>query len=188
MKILSNFDTKFLDKVLTKKKNVFSDDQILLIRRSKYHLFFVVIFHLILYLLLLAIMYSFFLYIKVPNFIIVWWILVWFIVVWFRVVHKFLKYKYDFTIVTPKWVMTYKQKWILNSVSKEIPARRIISIEVCRTNFLWNMFGYGHVDIVSDLSEHAHLWEDNEVASVIGMTYVDDAYEVKEKISDLCFD
>lgn len=83
--------------------------------------------------------------------------------------------------------MTYKQKWILNSVSKEIPAKRIISIEVCRTNFLWNMFGYGHVDIVSDLSEHTHLWQDNEISSVIGMTYVDDAYEIKEKISDLCF-
>lgn len=188
MKILSNFDTKFLDKVLEKKRKMFSQEQILIIRRSKYHLFFVVLLNLLFYALLLCVMHIFFLYIKVPPIFFIWGIIVWLIVVWYRVVHKLLKYKYDFTIVTPKWVMTFKQKWILNSVSKEIPSRRIISIEVSRATFLWNIFWYWHVDIVSDQSEHAHFWEDNEVSSVITMTYVDDAYEMKEKISDLCFE
>jgi hypothetical protein len=84
--------------------------------------------------------------------------------------------------------MTYKQKGILHSVVKEIPSRRIISIEVCRTTFFWNIFGYGHVDITSESPDQPHLWEDNEVSSVIWMTYVDTPYEIKEKITDLCFE
>jgi hypothetical protein len=83
--------------------------------------------------------------------------------------------------------MTFKQKWILHSVAKEIPSRRIISIEVCRTTFLWNIFWYGNVDIISDMSERAHLWQDDEASWVIWMTYVDNPYEIKEKITDLCF-
>ena len=108
-------------------------------------------------------------------------------VVWFRVVHKFLKYKYDFTIIDPLGITTYKQKGILHSSLKQIPAKRIRSIQVCRNNILENIFGYGSLDILSDFMDNMYLGEDNEAASVIGLTYVNDPYEIKNKITDLCF-
>ena len=83
--------------------------------------------------------------------------LVWLIVVWFRIFHKLLKYLYDFTIVTPNGVTTYKQRGILHSTVKEIPAQRVKAIEISRTTLLGNIFGYGNVDIVADLVEKSHM-------------------------------
>jgi uncharacterized membrane protein YdbT with pleckstrin-like domain len=111
----------------------------------------------------------------------------WTIVAWFRVVHKLLKYLYDFTIVTPKGITTFKQKGILHSITKEIPAKRIKAIEISRTTLLGNIFRYGNVDIVADLSDVSQRDSDSEDSWVIGLTYVDYPYEVKERISKTCF-
>lgn len=43
MKILSNFDTQFREKFLARQKKRFSDEQILVLYRSRYHLYFRVI-------------------------------------------------------------------------------------------------------------------------------------------------
>ena len=120
-------------------------------------------------------------YIYIPLFF------VWLIVIWFRVIHKLFKHLYDFTIVDPTGVTTYKQKWILHSNLKQIPANRIRSIEIERTNILENVFSYGKVNILTDFMENMHIGEEGESPSVIGMTYVDDPYKVKVQITDTCF-
>jgi hypothetical protein len=93
----------------------------------------------------------------------------------------------DFTIVTPWGITTYKQKWILHSVLKEIPAKRIKSVEIFRPALLWNIFGYGTVDIISDMNETQNLDVDNEGPGIVGLTYVDSPHIVKSKISEICF-
>ncbi len=187
MKIFSNFDTKFRDVVHNNKKQSFQEEDIFTITRSKYYFIFKVIFHFIGYVLVLAFIIAALKYMNAYKTIYGVLIFVWFLVFWFRVFHKFLKYMYDFTIVTPKGVTTYKQRGILHSVTKEIPTSRIKAIEISRTSLLGNIFWYGNVDIVADLAEKSKLWRDNEESWIIGLTYVDKPYKIKERISKTCF-
>lgn len=187
MKIFSNFDTKFLDVVLENKTKSFPKEDIFVIRRSWYYLIFRVVFHFLGYLFILFSWLWFLSYVQAMTSIFVALVAVWGIVVWFRVFHKLLKYLYDFTIVTPHGISTYKQKGILQSSIKEIPTRRIKAIEISRTTLGGNIFRYGNVDIIADLAEKSHLGADNEDSWVIGLTYVDQPYKVKERISATCF-
>lgn len=187
MKIFSNFDTKFLDIVLTNKLKSFKKDEIFVIKRSRYYFVFKVLLHFIWYVSALGMLVWFFIYVQCPPIGFVILFVAWTIVAWFRVVHKLLKYLYDFTIVTPKGITTFKQKWILHSITKEIPAKRIKAIEISRTTLLGNIFRYGNVDIVADLSDVSQRDSDSEDSWVIGLTYVDYPYEVKERISKTCF-
>lgn len=187
MKIFSNFDTKFLHVVLENKMKSFPREKVFVIKRSKYYLVFKVLFHFFGYLGILIALYSGLFYAHAIPSIFIALTFVWLIVVWFRIFHKLLKYLYDFTIVTPNGVTTYKQRGILHSTVKEIPAQRVKAIEISRTTLLGNIFGYGNVDIVADLVEKSHMWADNEDSWVIGLTYVDKPYKVKERISKTCF-
>lgn len=71
---------------------------------------------------------------------------------------------------------------------KEIPSKRIKSIQISRTGILGNIFWFGEIDIIADMSDNAHMWQDDEAPWVTWMTYVDHPFEVKNKISRLCFE
>ncbi len=187
MKIFSNFDTQFKDKVISKRKTKFQDDEIMVVVRSKYYLLFRVILPMILYLIVWLVVLVFLGWYMGSNLVYVPLFLVWLLVVWFRVVRKLLKYLYDFTIIDPLGITTYKQKGILHSFLKQIPANRIRSIEIERSNLLENIFSYWKVNILTDFMENMHIWEDWESPSVIGMTHVDDPYKIKTRITDICF-
>lgn len=187
MRIFSNFDTQFRKKVYNKRREKYGEEQVLVIRRSKYHLIFRVIIPIII-LLVLAVVGYIFLGKNAWMHLAVYPLgFVWFLVLWFRPIHKLLKYLYDFTIIDPSGVTTYKQKWIFKSYLKQIPGNRIRSIEIERNSLLENVFWYGCVNILTDFMENMHLWEDEESPSVIGMTYVDQPYKVKNQITDICF-
>lgn len=83
--------------------------------------------------------------------------------------------------------MTYKQRWILHSVLKEVPASRIRTIQFERNTLFGNIFEYWNIEIHTDFIENSHLGEDDESASVVGLTYVDSPYKIKGMITDLCF-
>jgi membrane protein YdbS with pleckstrin-like domain len=187
MKIFSNFDTQFKQKVINKRLESFNESELTIISRSKYYFIFRVIFPLIFLLGIGIVMYIF---LKKCN--VSWYIssplfFVWLLVVWFRVGHKFLKFLYDFTVVDPLGVTTYKQKWILHSFLKQIPGKRIRSIQIYRNSILENIFGYGSLDIHTDFSDNMHIGEEDEAPFVIWLTYVDSPYKIKNKITDLCF-
>ena len=136
MRIFSNFDTKFKSKLIEKKQETYKKEDLIVITRSRYYFFFKVFIPFAI-LLALGVMILMFL----QNYSINWYIsiplgIVWFLVVWFRIIHKWFKYCYDFTIIMPRGVVTYKQKGILHSYIKEIPANRIRSIQVSRNTFL----------------------------------------------------
>lgn len=158
MKIFSNFDTGFREKAYNQRVQDFDTDQVFLIMRSRYYLMFRVIIPFIFYIIVLVALFSAAVYYaNIDERLMALLTFVWVLVVWFRVFHKFLKYKYDFTIVTPRGIFTYKQKGILNSQIKELPTRRIKAIQVCRASLLQNIFGYGSIDIMSDISDNAHM-------------------------------
>lgn len=187
MRIFSNFDTHFKDKILAKHRQTLDDSQIIVITRSRYYLVFRVLFP---FALLLAIAVTTLMFLReynITDYIFIPLILVWCIVVWFRIFHKLLKYLYDFTIVVPRGVVTYKQKGILHSTLKEIPAKRIRSIQVSRNAFLWNVFWFWSIDILTDFTDNMNIGEEDEAPSVIGLTYVDKPYKYKSRITDMCF-
>lgn len=187
MKIFSNFDTKFKEKLVRRKKTTFKEEDIIVIIRSKYYFFFQVLCPFIVFLLLAIGVFIFLQKYNISWYIAIALILVWILVVWFKVVHKLLKYLYDFTVIVPRGIITYKQKGILFSYLKEIPANRVRSIQVSRNAFLGNVFWYGSVDLLTDFTDNMHIGEEDEAPSVIWMTYVDMPYKVKNKITDLCF-
>lgn len=187
MKIFSNFDTKFRKKVLKKRREKFQKNQILVIRRSKYYFIFRVFLPFCILVWFAAGVYAFLWENNIMKYLIYPLAFVWLLVVWFRPGHKLLKFLYDFTIIDPQGVTTYKQKWILHSTLKQIPSNRIRSIEIERSNILENVFSYGKVNILTDFMENMHIGEDEESPSVIGMTYVDDPYKVKTRVTDICF-
>ncbi len=187
MKIFSNFDTQFRQKLLKKKKTQFPESDILLIRRSSYYFILWVFFPFCILLGIAGTIYVFL--IPYPFFKLALFPLglVWIIIVWVRIGHKCLKYFYDFTLVDPQWVTSYKQKGILHSHLKQIPAKRIRSIEFERSSLLENIFEYGKIDIHTDFTQDMHIGEDDESPSVIGLTYVDSPFKIKTRITDICF-
>jgi membrane protein YdbS with pleckstrin-like domain len=187
VRIFSNFDTKFKEKVIAKRLESFQQEELIVITRSHFYFLFRVVLPLVLLLTLAVGMFLFFQRYSISGYVFFALALVWLLVIWFRVVHKLLKYLYDFTIIDPLGVTTYKQKGILRSFLKQIPANRIRSIQICRNNILENIFAYGSLDILTDFADNMHIWEEDESPSVIGMTYVDQPYKMKTKITDLCF-
>ncbi len=172
---------------MSKKEEAFKQDEIIIITRSRFYFLFRVLFPLFVLFSLGGITFFFLKKYDISWYVVIPLILVWLLVVWFRVVHKFLKYRYDFTIVDPLGVTTYKQKWILHSFLKQIPANRIRSIQIQRNTILENVFWYGSIDILTDFAENMHIGEEKEAPSVIGLTYVSEPYKIKNKITDLCF-
>jgi uncharacterized membrane protein YdbT with pleckstrin-like domain len=188
MKILSNFNTEFRNIVLSQKREEFPNEQILVVLRSRYYFLLEVFIPFVFLAFLLVSMFAFLQYVQAFSFIFPVLSLVWLLVFWFRIFRKYLKYKYDFTIVTPRWVFTYKQNGILESQMKEIPAKRIKAIQISRTGILGNIFGFGEIDIIADMSDNAHMGEEEEAPWVTGLTYVDQPFKVKTQISKLCFE
>lgn len=188
MKIFSNFDTKFQEHLIEeKRKNLGEWWEMFVIHRAKYYLYFKVIGHLLGYIAALLAMIIFLNYVQAFTSIYVILIFVWCLIVWFRIIHKLLKYLYDFTLVSHKWIITYKQKGILQNQIKEIPAGRIKAIQVSRKGILANIFGYGFIDIIADLSSEANIGQDDEAPWVLGLTYVDSPFDMKTRISHCCF-
>lgn len=189
MRIFSNFNTRFVDKVLEDKYETFKKTDVFVIYRSKFYLLLYILPHMIGYFSILIFTFIIFANLSFHPAIYICFFILWLLIFWFRIWHKFLKYLCDFTVVTPWWITTYTQKGILHSTLKEIPSKRIKAIEVSRTNILWNIFGYGYIDIVADLNEFVRSNEDysDEAPWVVWLTYVDNPHKIKARISKICF-
>jgi len=174
MKIFSNFNTRFADKTLKNYQKAFSKESVFISRRSKYYLLLYIIPHFLWYLAMLFISFLIFSFYSLDLRIYICVFLVWLVIFWFRIVYKFLKYICDFTIV-------------IHSVLKELPAKRIKAVEIFRPSFLWNVFGYGSVNIIADMDDSRHLDVDNEAPWMVELTYVDAPHIIKSRISEICF-
>jgi len=185
MKIFNNFDTKFCNKVLSKKKEESGDNNVIIIKRSKYFWYFTWVVPLIIITLIFSFILYLFLRYNLPNSFIYLLFIIFVILTWKFVLNKYLRYKLDFTIVSPKWIFSYKQKWFLNSNFKEISSNKIKTIQVSNDKLLWNIFKYWVLEIISDWAELENF--KTETSGMIRLAYVDSHYQIKEKISKICF-
>lgn len=173
--------------MLQKKQKKFPWEKVLVITRSKYHLIFRVIFPWIMLGILYIALYwlvwktEWTQYLRYPL------IIMGSVFFWFQIMHKLFKYLYDFTIIDPLGVTTHKQKGIMRSYLKQIPANRVRSIQVTQNRFLENICWYGDIDIHTDFPQNPHFGEDTESPSLIGLTYVDHPHKVKTKLTAICF-
>lgn len=168
-------------------RKLYPESEIFILYRSKFYVIFYIIPRIILYSIIFFLWLWVCFYYQV-HFSIYWlFLFLWFVPFWFQVIRKILKYICDFTVVTPWGITTYKQRGILHSVLKEIPARRIKAVEVFTPMLLGNIFGYGSVDIIGDMNDSHYFGVDGEAPWVIGLTYVDRPHFVKSKISATCF-
>jgi hypothetical protein len=98
----------------------------------------------------------------------------------------YLDYKFDFSLVTPEWILTYKQIWLLDSKFKDLPAWKIRSIQARRDWLLWNIFWFWSIEILTD------WWmakTDAEWRTQAGRTKFSYAYrpnELRKKINNIC--
>ena len=187
MKIFSNFNTNYSTEILNENLKIYKKEEVVLLLRSKFYLYFHVIPLFLLHLLILLWIFYMWLFFSFGIYIFIIIFLIWFLVFWFNVVYKLLKYICDFTVITPWWITTYKQKWVIHSVFKEIPSGKIKVVEIFRSGILGNIFCYGSVDIIADISDGNYIDVDNESPWVLGLSYVDSPWLIKSKISKICY-
>ena len=187
MKIFSNFSTSYGWEILEENHKIYNKDDVVFLRRSKFYFLFHIIPYFIAYVLVLIIIFSIFFNFSLHPVSYMVFFIVWLLIFWFQIVYKFFKFICDFTVITPWGITTYKQKWILHSVLKEIPANKIKAVEVFRPALLWNIFGYGSVDIIADMNDSNYRDVDNEAPWIVWLSYVDAPHIVKSQISKVCF-
>lgn len=190
MKIFNDFDTSL-------KTNEYSDaikkhwkENVLLIQR--YTAFWIIRWLIPLFLVLAAEFALFFFAFKLKlELPIVYWVMVWFwIIMWiiflYYLLNVYLDYKFDFSLVTPEWILTYKQLWILDSKFKDLPAGKIRSILARRDWLLWNIFWFGSIEILTDW----WMWGPNlewwSQAGRTKFTYARRPNELRKKINAIC--
>lgn len=190
MKIFNDFDSEGKQKEYKFVSDKFWEENVMLVERS-------IAYWIMKWIIpgtIVGLIWSFFMYIafllKADYNIISWtltWITIVFIVAFINhLINIYLDYKFDYMIVTQRWIYTYKQIWFFNSKNKELPANKIRSIESQRFWILWNIFWYGTIVIVTDGS----MTEKDENWSHIGwktkITYVSKPKKITKKIMELC--
>lgn len=190
MKIFNNFDTKYKEKEKELAIKKYWIDNVYFLERNIFYFLinwlipfiFFGIFAVAVYLLAFKLQEYTYLF-----WIIIIWISTISVILFYKVFNIFIDYKYDFSIINPKWIFTYKQKWILRSDFKDLPAEKIRSIIASRNWLLWNIFWYGTVEIYTDLSlwsEKRDIWRSQAWKTKI--SYVYSPNKVRQKILNIC--
>lgn len=194
MKIFNSFDTKLKKKEFNKAVFVFSENKVMMISRCFAFWLFNWIFPFIIWVWFSVISIVLYNYTKdfyeplAVLFLIIWWVFLLYLVHKFFII--FLNYKFDFTLATPEELVTHKQKWIFKSNYKNIPVEKIRSIQSRHDWFLWNIFNYWVITILTDwwiaAAEDAIQDIDSSWAWIIRLTYVHRPNKTKKKILLLC--
>jgi hypothetical protein len=190
MKIFNDFDTQWKQKEYDFVVNKFWEDNVIFIERSIAYWIMKWIIPIII-VWSIATFFSYIAFLLMTDYSIISWILISITVIFIlafinHLINIYLDYKFDYAIVTQRWIYTYKQIWFFNSKNKELPANKIRSIESQRFWLLWNIFWYGTIVIVTDGSmtekdEHwSHIWWKTKI------TYVSKPKKITKKIMELC--
>lgn len=190
MKIFNDFDSQGKQKEYKFVSEKFWKENVMLVERSLAYW----IVRWIIPAILVTIVWSFFIYISYllkTDYEIISWVFLWITLVFLiafinHIINIYLDYKFDYMIVTQRWIYTYKQIWFFNSKNKELPANKIRSIESQRLGILWNIFWYWTIVIITDGSMNeidenwSHIWWKTKI------TYVNKPKKITKKIMELC--
>ncbi len=183
MKILSNFDTEFKERLYKQMIEKYGKDKVILITRDKIFLYMYILIPLVLYLmwLMFLIIIGFFWdWWQFNN--IKWWIILFFIVFTFvpfvyKIVKRLIDYYMDFAIITPKEIVSYNQSWIFSRDSRAIDVDKIKTVSVDKKGFLKSLFNFWSIIFLSEWDDSGH-WD-------IKLDFVHDPDVVRKKIVEI---
>lgn len=190
MRIFHNFDTELKINEYKECVEKFWQQRVLLIERCFPYWFFkwyvVVFFYLIVLVWVVFVMLWVYKYSEIVFYALSAFLFVLTFIFVRYIIDTYLHYKMDFALVTPDEIITYSQKWFLDSSYKSLPLGKIRSIKSYRSRFLWNIFWYWDIVFVSDWSsELAHPDGEEFWSWKVILTYVSKPNQIKKIIMDI---
>lgn len=177
MKIFSNFDTQFKKKVYQEFVMEYGEQNILLISRSRLfgwlYIYVPALSYISACVLLLVILsnYSWTVWIKYVGAPIV---ILSFLYLLFPLIKKYIDYKLDFAIISPRGVNSFNQSWIFRRQNKFLNKQNIRTISVNQHGFMHSLFNNGEIIILSE-------WWATDVGD-IQLLYVPKPEEARQKM------
>lgn len=184
MKILNNFDTELEKHTVWKYIEMYWEENILVIHRSKTFRLFTVFFPFLLWIgsLTWAIIFWLWDFQDVTWSNIAWVIalivFLWVFVMWGSILKQYLDYKMDFCIVTPNEVAMYNQSWIFKRNSRVIDADKIKTVSVDTSWIIKSIFNFWNLIFLSE--GDPSMWTGD-----ISLNYVHAANDTKNKVREL---
>ena len=178
MKILSNFNTTLEKDLLREYQQVFGKDKVMSIHKSKLFYRRYVWGPVVIYIMLLIVSVGITFGYEMPHPLIPRIVLgifaLYAVILFFKVAHRWVDYKMDFLIVTPKEITKYDQSGVLERHIEQLHADKIKSISLSKKWFLQSIFDIGTISLLAE-------W-DNDKGDIV-MDYVDAVEAEKRKIS-----
>lgn len=178
MKILSNFDTSLPDKLGKEYAEMFGEDMVIVIRKSRLYFYKYLWAPFALFALLL-IFWMYALYVVNDAIMVevelVFWavILMYILALCAQVSSRRVSYKMDFLVVTPKEVIKYDQWWVFSRSTEKIHADKIKSMWIQKNWFFQSLLDIGEIHFLAE-------W-DTEDGDIM-MEYIDALTSTEKKI------
>ncbi len=161
MRIFSNFDTKLKSRTFQRYQRQYWADKVVLITKSRLFWFVKVFFPLFIFLLSSgALAWGFFFLLGEDVFIYVV-LPVWIfgvLVLLYPIIWNYIEYKLDFTVITPRLVLTYDQKGIFKRHIKTINSDNVKTVSIMRAGFLYSVCNNWDLLFLSEWGE-VEYWE-----------------------------
>lgn len=175
MRILSNFNTNLEKELHADYSRQFGEDKVVTIHKSKLFYWRYIGLPLFVYVSLLIVSFYFMFREDWLETWMIWVYIAFFlfyaIILFSKISGRWMNYKLDFLIVTPKEIAKYDQNGIFNRQVEKLHADKIKSISIGKSWFLQSMFDIGSIVFLAE--------GDNDKGDVV-MDFID-AIESEEK-------
>jgi uncharacterized membrane protein YdbT with pleckstrin-like domain len=111
--------------------------------------------------------------------------ILWFYVWWLCVIYggRIIDYYMDFTVITPKQILSYDQSWLFKRNSRSLDLNKIKSVNIEKDGFLNSLFNFGSIIF---FSEGDNLASENEsMVGNIRLNYIRHPRKIREQILDV---
>ncbi len=185
MKIFSNFDTNLSKELYDKYSKQFWSDRVLILFRNRVFLFFYVIIPFIFYLSIIVWLFFLFLLIDLWDetansflWLVYWlWVLISFLVFGRKLLKRLIDFYMDFTIITPDYIITYVQNWILSRDARSLSALKLKTISIEKDWLIRSLFNFWNIKFLSEW-DTSNTWD-------IHIFYISDPDKRKREIKDI---
>lgn len=143
MRIFSNFDTRNKSKTIQSYKQQFGENKVFAVSKSPLFFYVKVLLPFLFYLISgIIFLYGMYLFVGSWVFFTLLFLIVVFglVVILFPILKRYIDYKMDFILITPKFLVRYNQEGIFKRVSKTIWANSIRTLMVRKSGLLYSIF------------------------------------------------
>ena len=160
MRIFSNFDTKLKKRSFIRYQEKYWPDMVVLVVKGRLFWFMKIFFPFFVFVvssLGILLMFNLFLWTSGAFYGGIPLVVLWFLLVLGPLLKRQIEYKMDFTVVTPKMLITYDQQWLFHRDIKTINTDNIKTVTVEKSGFRYSLFNTGDLTFLSEWDmEH---WE-----------------------------